>query len=60
MIKCPNCKEEDYHIEDIIDTDMIDETVIHKCIAVCDHCDCRFIIHSFYEWDKDVFIEVID
>lgn len=60
MVKCPRCKEEDYRIEDIIDTDMLDDTVIHKSIAVCDHCDCRFLIRSFYEWDADEFIKEID
>ncbi len=60
MVRCPKCKEEDYTIEDIIDTDMIDDTVIHTSIVVCDHCDCRFLIKSFYEWDNDTFIKEID
>ena len=60
MVKCPRCKEEDYRIENIIDTDMLDDIVIHKSIAVCDHCDCRFLIRSFYEWDADEFIKEID
>lgn len=59
--KCPKCNSTDYVIDDIIDVDEYTETEeIKKSIAVCDCCDCRFLINSFFKWERDEFIKEID
>ena len=60
MVRCPKCKEEDYTIIDVIDNNMDENTVIEKGEAVCDNCGCRFLVRSFYTWEKDEFLCIIE
>lgn len=61
IAKCPKCGESSYYLEDVIDEDFVnDEIEIKKCIVVCDCCDSRFLINSFFKWDGDEFIKEID